>query len=124
MTLKKKFYVSIFTLLGIVIIAAAALFITWEVIRITYNSSEKTELVDSQITIIRGANGIPGIEASTVKDMYFALGYIHAKDRLDLIEKNRALATGNSSTRWQVQSALHAGQRKLSPALRPNSLSS
>ncbi|HPS57112.1 MAG TPA: penicillin acylase family protein [Spirochaetota bacterium] len=97
MTLKKKFYVSIFTVLGIIIIAIAALLITWNVISISYDTSEKIELLDSQITITRGENGIPTIEASTRGDMYFALGYIHARDRLDLIEKNRALATGNSS---------------------------
>ena len=97
MTLKKKFYVSLFTVLGIVLIASAALLIAWNVIRISYDSKEKIELLDSQITITRGENGIPTIETSTRADMYFALGYLHARDRLDLIEQNRALSTGSSS---------------------------
>ncbi len=97
MTLKRKFYISIFTVLGIILCAAAATLIAWNIIRISYNTHEKIEDLDSQITIIRGENGIPTIEASTAGDMYFALGYIHARDRLDLIEKNRALATGNSA---------------------------
>lgn len=97
MTLKKKFYVSIFTVLGIIILTAAALLIAWNVIRISYDTTEKIEILDSQVTITRGENGIPTIEVATAGDMYFALGYIHARDRLDLIEKNRALATGKSS---------------------------
>ena len=97
MTLKKKFYVSLFTVLGIMIITSAALLIAWNVIRISYDTKEKIDLLDSQVTITRSENGIPTIEASTKADMYFALGYIHARDRLDLIEKNRALATGSSS---------------------------
>lgn len=97
MTLKKKFYVSLITTAGILLIAATALLIAWNAIRISYNTIEKIVLLDSQITITRSENGIPVIEASSAGDMYFALGYIHAQDRLDLIEKNRALATASSS---------------------------
>ena len=97
MTLKKKFYVSLITTAGIVLIASTVLLVAWNVIRISYNTKEKIVLLDSQITITRSENGIPTIETSSTADMYFAIGYIHARDRLDLIEKNRALATASSS---------------------------
>jgi|GEM_PF-2703635 acyl-homoserine lactone acylase PvdQ len=63
MTLKKKFYVSLITTAGILLIAATALLIAWNAIRISYNTIEKIVLLDSQITITRSENGIPVIEA-------------------------------------------------------------
>ncbi len=97
MTIKKKIYVSIFSILSVAVVVTIAMLVTWKVISISYNMKEKVEGVDSTITISRDSMGIPHIEASSLKDVYFSLGYIHAKDRLDLIEYDRALATGNSA---------------------------
>jgi len=98
MTKKKKLFISILTALAFSILIIAALLITWRTLKISYNMNETVVSIDSKITITRDENGIPRIDASTYDDIYFALGYIHAKDRLDLIELNRGLSTGNSSS--------------------------
>ena len=52
--------------------------------------------VESEIKIIRNANGIPSIKTETKNDIFFALGYIHGQDRLSLMEYYRMLATGSA----------------------------
>src|SRR5688572_16505317 len=49
------------------------------------------------VEILRDAYGIPHIFASTIDDAYFALGYVHAQDRLWQMEMNRRIATGRLS---------------------------
>ncbi|MGZ3255049.1 MAG: penicillin acylase family protein, partial [Burkholderiaceae bacterium] len=46
------------------------------------------------IDIVRDAEGIPHIYAKTVEDAYFALGFVHAQDRLWQLEMNRRIAAG------------------------------
>lgn len=44
--------------------------------------------------ILRDRHGIPHIEAATPNDAYFALGFVHAQDRLWQMETQRRLAAG------------------------------
>jgi penicillin amidase len=44
--------------------------------------------------IVRDAEGIPHIYAQNADDAYFALGYVHAQDRLWQMEMNRRIAAG------------------------------
>ena len=46
------------------------------------------------IDIVRDAHGIPHIYAQTAGDAYFALGFVHAQDRLWQLELNRRIAAG------------------------------
>ena len=53
--------------------------------------------LDGQIEIVRDADGVPHIFASTDADAYFALGYVHAQDRLWQLEMNRRIGSGRLS---------------------------
>ncbi|MDB5761760.1 MAG: penicillin acylase family protein [Herminiimonas sp.] len=46
------------------------------------------------IDIVRDAEGIPHIYAQSARDAYFALGFVHAQDRLWQLELNRRIAAG------------------------------
>jgi penicillin amidase len=46
------------------------------------------------IDIVRDAEGIPHIYAKSTGDAYFALGFVHAQDRLWQLEMNRRIASG------------------------------
>jgi penicillin amidase len=45
--------------------------------------------------------GIPHIYAQTEEDAYFALGYVHAQERLFQMEALRRLADGRLSSIWR-----------------------
>src|SRR5690606_34777330 len=49
------------------------------------------------VDIVRDAEGIPHIFAGSSRDAWFALGYVHAQDRLWQIEVNRRIAAGRMS---------------------------
>src|SRR5262245_8401075 len=46
------------------------------------------------VEILRDAHGIPHIFAASIEDANFALGYVHAQDRLWQMEMNRRIAAG------------------------------
>ncbi len=92
----KKLKITAFTVIAVTIISLVIIFVIFNVLKISYNSSEKNE-IDSTITITRDSKGIPTIETESINDFYFALGYLHAKDRINVIEYLRAIATANSS---------------------------
>ncbi len=48
-------------------------------------------------TIVRDADGVPQISAATDNDAFFAVGYVHAQDRLWQLELQRRLAKGTLS---------------------------
>jgi penicillin amidase len=56
----------------------------------------KTSLagIKAGVDIVRDAQGIPHIYAQSTDDAYFALGYVHAQDRLWQMELNRRIAAG------------------------------
>ena len=56
--------------------------------------------LNGQVEMVRDAAGVPHIFASTDTDAYFALGYVHAQDRL-----------------WQMEFQRRIGQGRLSEAL-------
>ena len=49
------------------------------------------------VEILRDAYGIPHIFAASLDDAHFALGYVHAQDRLWQMEMNRRIAAGRLS---------------------------
>lgn len=49
------------------------------------------------VDVVRDAEGIPHIYAQSNGDAYFALGFVHAQDRLWQMEMNRRIAAGTMS---------------------------
>src|SRR5439155_14972521 len=50
--------------------------------------------IGAAVEILRDAYGVPHIFARSERDAYFALGFVHAQDRLWQLEMNRRLASG------------------------------
>jgi penicillin amidase len=53
--------------------------------------------VRTDVEIVRDAAGVPHVYAATSHDLYYALGYLHAQDRLWHMELNRRVARGRLS---------------------------
>ncbi|QQP87866.1 penicillin acylase family protein [Skermanella sp. TT6] len=51
----------------------------------------------AKVEIARDANAVPHIFAQTQEDAYFALGYVHAQDRLWQMDLNRRIGAGRLS---------------------------
>jgi penicillin amidase len=49
------------------------------------------------VEVVRDANGVPHIRAASERDAMFAIGYVHAQDRLWQMEMNRRTAWGTLS---------------------------
>ena len=60
-------------------------------------SGSFTANVSSRVVLERDAAGVPLIQAKTLEDAYFGLGYLHCQDRYRMMEYFRAVATGDSS---------------------------
>ncbi len=95
MALKKKIKILAILIIIIALILAALYFIIVNYMKISYNSVVIGP-VNSKITINRTSHGLPTINVSSIDDLYFALGYCHAKDRLNLMEHQRAIAIGSA----------------------------
>lgn len=53
--------------------------------------------LEKPVTVIRDKNGIPHIYAATERDAYFALGFVHAQDRLFQMVMQRRIGQGRLS---------------------------
>ncbi len=53
--------------------------------------------VSSKVVLERGDSGVPLIQAKTIDDAYFGLGYLHCQDRYCIMEYFRAVAAGDSA---------------------------
>jgi penicillin amidase len=53
--------------------------------------------LERKISIVRDDKGVPYVDASSDMDAYFAMGYLHAQDRLWQLEISRRLAQGRLS---------------------------
>ena len=93
--MKKKIFkigtISICCMLIVLIIALIA----FKILKISYNENEYAE-VESKISVVRESKGIPSVEVKSINDLYFTLGYLHAKDRLSSLEYIRSIASGES----------------------------
>jgi len=50
--------------------------------------------LEAPVEILRDANGIPHLFARSTADVYFALGFVHAQDRLWQMEMSRRIGSG------------------------------
>ena len=57
----------------------------------------KLDGLGAQVDVVRDAEGVPHIYARSATDAYFALGFVHAQDRLWQLELNRRVAAGRIS---------------------------
>lgn len=53
--------------------------------------------LDGPVEVVRDENGVPHIFAATDHDAIFALGYVHAQDRMWQMEMNRRIGSGRLS---------------------------
>jgi penicillin amidase len=61
------------------------------------SGSERVRGLAGQVEIVRDAYGVPRIFASTDADAFFALGYVHAQDRMWQLELQRRIGAGRLS---------------------------
>jgi penicillin amidase len=61
------------------------------------NGTVRVSGIDGPIEIVRDADGVPHIFATTDHDAFYALGYVHAQDRLWQMEMNRRIGAGRLS---------------------------
>jgi len=47
-----------------------------------------------RVTIVRDRNAVPHIRAANALDAYYALGFVHAQDRLWQMQMNKRIAAG------------------------------
>ena len=59
-----------------------------------YGAKLRMTQIDGEVRITRDANAVPHIRATTDHDAYFAMGLVHAQDRLWQMELNRRAARG------------------------------
>ncbi|MFL6661674.1 MAG: penicillin acylase family protein [Rhizobacter sp.] len=84
----------LFTLVLLVLLLAAALWIyARRTLPQTDGSIGVTGLA-SAVEIARDANGIPTIRAQSAEAAFFGLGYVHAQDRLWQLETHRRIGSG------------------------------
>jgi penicillin amidase len=91
---KKLIIISIITIALLVVVAVVAITLFRD-----YEGYDGRIAADthSKILIERDAQGVPLIRVKEIRDAYFAIGYLHAQDRLAQIEYFRAIARGRLS---------------------------
>ena len=65
-----------------------------------FSGVERVAGIDARIEIVRDAHGIPRVFAKTPHDAWFAMGYVHAMDRLWQMDVARRLTQGRLSERF------------------------
>jgi penicillin G amidase len=106
MSSKKKFFIGISGIL-IVLLIAGVLFVRHLVTRSfpEYDATLTIPALNQPVTICRDDYGVPHIMASNEYDAYFAVGIVHAQDRL-----------------WQMEITRRAGQGRLAEILGPDAV--
>ncbi|HON77637.1 MAG TPA: penicillin acylase family protein [Spirochaetota bacterium] len=91
--MKKK--IIIISLIAVLVIVIAGFVISTIYVRktVVYNGTVSGN-VAGEVMVTRDQNGIPSIQAQSMEDAYYALGFLHAQDRLILMEYYRAVASG------------------------------
>ncbi|MCK5377770.1 MAG: penicillin acylase family protein [Acidobacteria bacterium] len=67
--------------------------------RLPESGREQTRLrgIHDRVTIALDGGGVPHIDAATAEDLWFAQGYVHARDRFFQMELGRRMAAGRLS---------------------------
>ena len=90
----------LFTLSGLLVITVLAAGGIWAWLQSTLpgaNETVEVPVLENPVDILRDTAGIPHIFAKSGRDAYFALGYVHAQDRLWQMEMMRRFGAGRLS---------------------------
>ncbi|MEM9784113.1 MAG: penicillin acylase family protein [Pseudomonadota bacterium] len=82
-------------------LGAVALALGWYLVERSlpdFDARLRLQGLTAEVRVIRDANAVPRIRAETAEDAFFALGLVHAQDRLWQMELNRRAAQGRLST--------------------------
>ena len=82
-----------FTLIALVLVVAATLIFLTS-LKPRYNGNLELDGLIGRVEVVFDNYGVPHIYAANEEDAYFALGYVHAQDRLFQMELTRRLASG------------------------------
>ena len=82
---------------ALVILAVMGGWFFWNGKKPNYNDTVRSEQLKAAVEVLYDDYGIPHIYAQNEKDLFFALGYAHAQDRLFQMEILRRLAAGRLS---------------------------
>jgi len=94
--MKRKIKIVMALVLLGALVGAALIVLFCFMCTVSYRGIIKGDVLD-EVLIERDKRGMPLIRAGRLEDVYFALGYLHAQDRLLQIEYQRALARGRIS---------------------------
>lgn len=94
MKIVKKILLS---LLFIIVLAVAGGYLYLHTTLPTYSGEYKLKGLNQEVDVYFDAYGVPHIYAQSQEDAYFALGYLHAQERLFQMEIMRRLAQGKLS---------------------------
>jgi penicillin G amidase len=94
----RRWTIRAFLLLAVVLLFAAAA-VVWRLWRALpeLDGTVATNGLHAAVEIVRDRDGVPHIRAANEPDALFALGYLHAQDRLWQIDFQRRLASGRLS---------------------------
>ncbi|HVO42377.1 MAG TPA: penicillin acylase family protein, partial [Aggregatilineales bacterium] len=89
----------ILAILMVIIVAGGAGVVTYSMRRMLPQTDGTLDVagLDSKVTIYRDAAGVPQIYATTIHDLFFAQGFVHAQDRWWQMEFNRHIGMGRIS---------------------------
>ncbi len=87
-------------LLGLILVISLltiTVFVGYHSLKPTYKGTLKIDGLASEVEIIFDTFGVPHITAESEEDAHFALGYVHAQDRLFQMEMLRRVSSGRLS---------------------------
>ena len=93
--------VAIFFVLLLIAVVGVIVYLTSQ--KPQYSGTVQLKGLHQKVSIIFDFYGVPHIYASNEEDSYFALGYVHAQDRLFQMEMIRRVATGRLSELFGVE---------------------
>ncbi|WP_370529748.1 penicillin acylase family protein [Alkalihalobacillus sp. AL-G] len=87
---------SMIVLVLLIVASSVGVYVVQKSLPIT-NGSVTLSGISEPVTVYRDDTGVPHIEASNIRDLYFTQGYITAQDRLFQMDLSRRLASGRLS---------------------------
>lgn len=91
MKLVKRIFLGLF---AFIVLLAIALFVYLQSLKPQLSGERTLPGLQQPVEVLFDAYGVPHIYAQTMEDAYFALGYVHAQDRLFQMEMLRRAAAG------------------------------
>jgi penicillin amidase len=98
--MKKRFKILIASLSTVLVLITVSIIAAYVLIRQPlpdYDGTERVNGISSEVNIFRTENAVPYIEAKTEEDAAFALGYVHAQERMFQMDLIRRAAEGKLS---------------------------